>query len=397
MSDIFKIYRSEQYMKKILILGSTGSIGRQTLQVIDFLSEKWEVTALTANTNIDLLEKQARYYNVKFAVIKDKELAYKLKKRLRNTDIEVKTGLKSLEYVAGLSDIDLIVNAIVGAAGLKPSIAALKAGNLLGLANKESMVMGGSIINEILGKNKGKILPIDSEHNAIFQIIEDHEQKEIKKILLTASGGPFLNLSSEKLEQVTVAQALNHPNWDMGNKITIDSATMMNKGLEVIEAHWLFKQSYDKIKVVVHPQSIIHSMVEFKDNAIMAEMGVSDMRLAIQNVITYPKRYASPVKTLDLFSVGQLNFVRPDFNKFPALRLAYQAGKEGGSFPAVLNAANEVAVQKFLKKEISYLQITQLIEKVMHKHKNINEPQPSELFAVDRWSRKVAREVAECL
>ena len=384
-------------MKKIVILGSTGSIGTQTLQVIEFLTQKWEITALTANKNVDLLAKQAKKYNVKFAVIRDESLALRLKKQLKDTNTEVLTGNRNLEYVASLSDTDLVVNAIVGAAGLKPSIAALKSGNLLGLANKESMVIGGSIINKIIKSNDSEILPIDSEHNAIFQIIKDHNKKDIKKILITASGGPFLKLPIEKLQDVTVKEALNHPNWDMGNKITIDSATMMNKGLEVIEAHWLFEQPYAKIKAVIHPESIIHSMVEFKDNAIRAEMGVSDMRLPIQNVLTYPNRYKSSVKELDLYNVGKLNFLRPDLDKFPALKLAYEAGKEGGSFPAVLNAANEVAVSLFLQKEISYVQIPQLIENVMNKHKKITNPEVSELFSIDKWSRDIAREVAKCL
>ncbi len=383
-------------MKKIVILGSTGSIGTQTLQVIDFLTQKWEITALTANKNVNLLAKQAKKYNVKFAVIRDERLALKLKKQLKDTNTEVLTGNTSHEYVAAINDTDLVVNAIVGAAGLKPSIAALKAGNILGLANKESMVIGGSIINRILKRNNTRILPIDSEHNAIFQIIKDHNKEDIKKILITASGGPFLKLPIEKLQEVTVKEALNHPNWDMGNKITIDSATMMNKGLEVIEAHWLFEQPYSKIKAVIHPESIIHSMVEFKDNAIRAEMSVSDMRLPIQNVLTFPDRYKSSINELDLFSVGQLNFLQPDLDKFPALRLAYEAGREGGSFPAVLNAANEVAVSLFLQKEISYVQISPLIEKVMNKHKKINSPEVSELLSIDKWSRDIAREVAKC-
>ncbi len=382
-------------MKKIVILGSTGSLGVQTLEVIDFLPENWQVIALTANKNIDLLERQALKFNVKYAVLKDKNLALDLKNRLRETHTEVLAGSESINFVAGL-DVDLAINSLVGAAGLKPSISALKKGNILGLANKESMVIGGRIINKILEENKTKILPIDSEHNAIFQIIKNHNIKEINKILLTASGGPFLNLSIDELENVSVEEALQHPNWNMGNKITIDSATMMNKGLEVIEAHWLFKQPYDKIDVIIHPESIIHSLVEFTDHALMAEMGVSDMRLPIQNVLTYPARQKSPVARLDLFTVGQLNFLPPDLKKFPALKLAYEAGKEGGSFPAVLNGANEIAVELFLQKEISYIQIPLLIEKVLNKHKKINYPSESDLYNIDNWSRKMAREVAQC-
>jgi len=383
-------------MKKITILGSTGSIGTQTLEIVKEFPNNFEIQGLTCNKNIDLLEKQIIQFKPKYVCVMDKEAAKELEARIL-PDIIVYTGLDGLINIATESKCDILLTAVVGSIGLLPTYEAIKKGIDIALANKETLVTAGKIIMAEAKKSGSKILPVDSEHSAIFQCLQGNEKNTVEKIILTASGGAFLDTPFDDLKSVKPVDALKHPNWEMGKKITIDSATMMNKGLEVIEAHWLFKQSYDKIKVVVHPQSIIHSMVEFKDNAIMAEMGVSDMRLAIQNVITYPKRYESPVKTLDLFSVGQLNFVRPDFKKFPALRLAYQAGKEGGSFPAVLNAANEVAVQKFLKKEISYLQITQLIEKVMHKHKNINEPQPSELFAVDRWSRKVAREVAECL
>ncbi|HLV08688.1 MAG TPA: 1-deoxy-D-xylulose-5-phosphate reductoisomerase, partial [Halanaerobiales bacterium] len=276
-------------MKKIVILGSTGSIGTQTLEVIDKLGD-WEVTGLTASSNIDLLEKQARIYKPGYLFLRNKELAMELQNRLNESGIKVLYGVEGLEYIAGQLEVDLVINALVGAVGLRPTMAALKAGNRLGLANKESLVTGGEIIQDYLNNNHDVILPIDSEHNAIFQLLQGHEQDEVENIILTASGGPFRNYSIEEMKGVTVKEALKHPNWDMGGKITIDSATMMNKGLEVIEAHWLFKQPYDKIKVIVHPESIIHSMVELVDNSIIAELGAPDMRAPIQHVLSFPER-----------------------------------------------------------------------------------------------------------
>ena len=255
-------------------------------------------------------------------------------------------------------------------------------------------MIGGHLIAEILNNTNAKILPVDSEHNAIFHLLENKKEKEIKNILLTASGGPFFNKTKKEMENVKVKDALDHPNWDMGNKITIDSATLMNKGLEVIEAHWLFDVDYDKIKVVVHPESIIHSMVEFCDKTITAELGVPDMRTPIQSVLTYPNKVKSEVKSLDLFEVGQLNFKKPDFNKFPNLKLAFKAGKDGGSMPIVLNAANEVAVDLFLNKKISFLEISEIIEKTLEKHQKINFPDIDEIMEIDKWARKTAKE--EC-
>ena len=381
-------------MKKISIMGSTGSVGTQTLDVIDYLSDKWTVVGLSAYSNIDLLEKQIKKFNPKFAVVIDTKSAKKLKNKLTNCSTKILQGTDNLEKIASLSELDLVINSIVGAAGLRPSLAALKAGHELGLANKESLVIGGHLISEIIEKNNGYILPVDSEHSAIFHLLENKEDKEIKNILLTASGGPFFNKSKEDLNKVTVEEALDHPNWDMGNKITIDSATMMNKGLEVIEAHWLFDMSYDNIKIVVHPESIIHSMVEFRDKTITAELGVPDMKTPIQSVLTYPDKRKSNVKSLNLFEVGQLNFKKPDFNKFPNLKLAYEAGKKGGSMPAVLNAANEVAVSSFLNKKISFLEISKIIEKTLEKHKLINFPNFEEIMEIDSWARKIAKE--EC-
>lgn len=380
-------------MKKLVLLGSTGSIGTQSLDVIDSFSEEWEVLALSANSNIDLLEKQARKYRPLYLVIGNNKLQEELEYRLDDLNIKVLSGAEGLEFIAGELEADLVINSIVGAAGLKPTIAALKAGRRLGLANKESLVIGGEIIAR--DYPEGVILPIDSEHNAIFQILEGEEARGVENIILTASGGPFRNHTREELDHVTVEEALKHPNWDMGGKITIDSATLMNKGLEVIEAHWLFQQSYDKIKVIIHPESIIHSMVEFVDGSIMAEMSLPDMRLPIQYVMTYPHRRPGKHKRLDFVQLGQLNFQEPDYEKFPALRLAYEAGRAGGTMPVVLNAANEIAVAAFLDREIPFTMIPGLIEKVMHKHDNIKRPSLEDIYLVDEWSRNIAREVID--
>lgn len=380
-------------MKKLVLLGSTGSIGTQALDVIDGFAGEWEVLALSANSNIDLLEKQARKYRPLYLAIGNNKLKEELEYRLDDLNIRVLSGAEGLEFLAGELEADLVINSIVGAAGLKPTIAALKAGNKLALANKESLVIGGEIIDRHFSDQV--ILPIDSEHNAIFQLLDGKKAEEVENIILTASGGPFRNYPREKLDKVTVEEALKHPNWDMGGKITIDSATMMNKGLEVIEAHWLFKQSYDKIKVIIHPESIIHSMVEFVDGSILAEMSLPDMRLPIQYVLTYPERRPARRERLDLVKAGQLNFEEPDYEKFPALRLAYEAGQAGGTMPVVLNAANEIAVAAFLERKIPFTMIPELIEKVMDKHDNISRPSLEDIYLVDEWSRNITGEVME--
>lgn len=380
-------------MKKLVLLGSTGSIGTQALDVIDGFAGEWEVLALSANSNIDLLEKQARKYRPLYLAIGNNKLKEELEYRLDDLNIRVLSGAEGLEFLAGELEADLVINSIVGAAGLKPTIAALKAGNKLALANKESLVIGGEIIDRHFSDQV--ILPIDSEHNAIFQLLDGKKAEEVENIILTASGGPFRNYPREKLDKVTVEEALKHPNWDMGGKITIDSATMMNKGLEVIEAHWLFKQSYDKIKVIIHPESIVHSMVEFVDGSILAEMSLPDMRLPIQYVLTYPERRPARRERLDLVKAGQLNFEEPDYEKFPALRLAYEAGQAGGTMPVVLNAANEIAVAAFLERKIPFTMIPELIEKVMDKHDNISRPSLEDIYLVDEWSRNITGEVME--
>ncbi len=381
-------------MKKIIILGSTGSIGTQTLEVVNHL-EDWQVIGLTASTNIDLLEEQAHKFHPKYLVIMNDSLVKELEYRMDSYDIKILSGIKGLEYLASQVEADLVINSLVGGVGLRPTMAALNSGNRLGLANKESLVIGGEIISTYLENNQGQVLPIDSEHNALFQILEGHQKREVKNIILTASGGPFRKLPIEKMSQVTVQEALKHPNWDMGGKITIDSATMMNKGLEVIEAHWLFSQPYDRIKVIIHPESIIHSMVELIDNSIIAELGMPDMQLPIQYVLTYPERLPGLTKSLDLFELRELNFEKPDLVKFPVLRLAYEAGKAGGTYPAVLNAANEVAVNGFLSKQISFTDINWIIEKVMEMHQNIDNTTLDDIYQIDEWARQKAKEVMD--
>ena len=376
-------------MKRLVLLGSTGSIGTQTLSVLDHLAEEWEVVGLSAHTNIDLLEKQAHRYQPTYLAVMNETLAKELEYRLTDLPVQVLTGMEGINYLAGEVAADLVINALVGAVGLKPTITALKAGHRLGLANKESLVIGGEIVQEYLAQ----ILPIDSEHNAIFQVLAGHNRLDVQNIILTASGGPFRTLPLEEFDRITVADALHHPNWEMGGKITIDSATLMNKGLEVIEAHWLFKQPYQKIKVIVHPESIIHSMVEFIDRSIMAELGVADMRIPIQYVLTYPERKKSPAGRLDLLQFGQLNFQEPDLKRFPALRLAYQAGQAGGTMPVVLNAANEIAVAAFLQQKIPFRVIPVLIEKVLERHNNKSRPGLGEILQADRWARDETEEV----
>lgn len=376
-------------MKRLVLLGSTGSIGTQTLSVLDHLTEEWEVVGLSAHTNIDLLEKQAHRYQPTYLAVMNETLAKELEYRLTDLPVQVLTGMEGINYLAGEVAADLVINALVGAVGLKPTITALKAGHHLGLANKESLVIGGEIVQEYLAQ----ILPIDSEHNAIFQVLAGHNRLDVQNIILTASGGPFRTLPLEEFDRITVADALHHPNWEMGGKITIDSATLMNKGLEVIEAHWLFQQPYQKIKVIVHPESIIHSMVEFIDRSIMAELGVADMRIPIQYVLTYPERKKSSAGRLDLLQVGQLNFQEPDLKRFPALRLAYQAGQAGGTMPVVLNAANEIAVAAFLQQKIPFRVIPALIEKVLERHNNKSRPGLGEILQADRWARDETEEV----
>ncbi len=380
-------------MKKISILGSTGSIGKQTLDVIEYLEEDLSVVAITANNSVEMLAQQAKKFNVDYAVIMNQDHQAQLNSLLSDTSTEVLTGLAGILEVARLGDIDLVINSVVGSIGVKPTLAAIKAGNDVGLANKETLVTAGELVMAEAAKNDVSILPVDSEHNAIFQALEGNRREDVDRIILTASGGPFRESSAQDLEQVTVDDALDHPNWDMGGKITIDSATLMNKGLEVIEAKWLFDLEFGDIDVVVHPQSIVHSLVEYHDHSTLAELGAPDMKVPIQHVLTYPERKNNNLESLDLAQIGELSFEEPQTDLFPCLSYAYQAGKIGGTMPAVLNAANEVAVAKFLDGQLKFVQIPELIKLVMEEHQVINKPNLDDIMAADKWSRETAEEM----
>lgn len=378
--------------KIISVLGSTGSIGTQTLDVVA-QAGNISVQGLTANTNIDLLEQQIiRFKPLKVAVM-DENKAAELKGRLRdlNLEVDVLSGIDGLAEVATLPEIDTVVTSVVGMIGLIPTLRAIEKGKHIALANKETLVTAGEIVME-KAKEKGvMIYPVDSEHSAIYQCLRGNESEPIHQIILTASGGPFRLKTKQELENVTVADALKHPNWDMGKKISIDSATMMNKGLEIIEAKWLFGLEIEQIKVIIHPQSIIHSMVEFKDATVMAQMGNPDMRGPIQYALNYPDRKEGHVKRLDFNVYNTLTFEEPDSIKFPCLAYAVEAIKIGGTMPCVLNAANEVAVTAFLDEEISFTTISKLIHDTMESHICINKPTLEEILASDKWAREFCR------
>jgi 1-deoxy-D-xylulose-5-phosphate reductoisomerase len=373
--------------KKISVLGSTGSIGVQTLDVARNL--KIEVLGLTANSNIDLIEKQAREFKPKIVAINDERMAIALKSRLKDQRIEVHSGIEGIRRVAVIEEVDTVVTSIVGIAGLIPTMDAIRGGKDIALANKETLVTAGGIVMSEASKNGVKILPIDSEHCAIFQCLLGNNNKDLSKIILTASGGPFRGKNIDELEKVTLEQALKHPNWNMGSKITIDSATLMNKGLEVIEAKWLFGLLLDQIQVIIHPQSIIHSMVEYIDGSIIAQLGSPDMRIPIQFALTYPKREGNAFSKPDLLKTSTLTFEEPDHNAFPCLRLAFDALKIGGTMAAAMNAANEVAVSLFMKQKIGFVDIPRIIEKVMDKHEVYNYPSLDDIIEVDRRAREV--------
>ncbi len=351
--------------RNIAILGSTGSIGTQALDVIRRNPDLFQVEVLTAGTNADLLIQQAIEFKPNAVVIADENKYIYVKQALENEYIKVFAGNEAIEQVVSFKDIDIVLTAIVGFAGLKPTIEAIKHNKVIALANKETMVVAGELITQLAKENSVPIIPVDSEHSAIFQCIQGEYQNNIKQILLTASGGAFRGKTKQELRTVTLDQALTNPNWQMGKKVTIDSASLMNKGLEVIEAKWLFDVSVDKITVVVHPQSIIHSMVEFEDGSIKAQMARADMRLPILYALSYPLRVKFDSMPLDLFDVGRLTFEKPDVDTFPCLNLAYKAIRKGGNMPCIMNAANEIAVKKFLNNEISFLQIPEIISKAM--------------------------------
>lgn len=386
-------------LQQITILGATGTIGASTLNVISQHPNRFATYALTANNNDAALYKLCIEYKPAYAVLLDEAAAERLRLQLKavGSSTEVMCGMSALEYVSSHPEVDAVMAAIVGAAGLIPAIAAAKAGKRILLANKETLVMAGNLFMQAVKQGGATLLPIDSEHNAIFQVMPARVDGNlidsgIKKILLTASGGPFRKLSQSELEEVSLEQALNHPNWVMGPKITIDSATLMNKGLEVIEARWLFNAKPSEIKVVVHPQSVIHSMVEYVDGSVLAQLGNPDMRTPIAYALGYPERLQSGVGSLDLFKIGQLEFEAPDTNKFPCLRLAYEALKLGGNAAAILNAANEIAVEAFIQKAIKFTDIPRLIEFVLNKSSIKEVSDLNMLIDTDASARDSARE-----
>lgn len=370
-------------MKKIALLGSTGSIGTQTLDVVRNQGDI-QVTAMAAGSNIALLEKQIREFHPSIAAVWDEKKALELKAKVADLPLKVVSGMDGLLEVATEKEAQIVVTAVVGMIGIRPTIAAMEAGKDIALANKETLVTAGHIIMPLAEKLGVKILPVDSEHSAIFQSLNGEHGNKIHKILLTASGGPFRGRTREQMASVQVEDALKHPNWSMGRKITIDSSTMVNKGLEVMEAHWLFDVEMDQVQVVVQPQSIIHSMVEYEDGAVIAQLGTPDMRLPIQYALYYPERRYLPGDRLDFWKLSQITFEKPDLENFHGLALAYEAGRRGGSLPTVFNAANEYAVAKFLNREISYLEITDMIQKAMENHKVIDDPTVEQILETER-------------
>lgn len=376
-------------MKHIAILGSTGSIGTQTLDVVDQYADRLQVTALACGHNISLLEQQIRKYKPHLAAVWDEGDARSLRDSVADCDVRIVSGMDGLIEVATDSQSEVLVTAIVGMIGIRPTVAAIRAHKDIALANKETLVTAGHIIMPMAAEYGVSILPVDSEHSAIFQSLQGNQHNHIRRILLTASGGPFRGKTREELAHVTVAEALNHPNWSMGHKITIDSATMVNKGLEVMEARWLFNVGLDRIQVVVHPQSILHSAVEYDDGAVIGQMGVPDMKLPIQYALFYPDRLPMPGKKLDLFDIGTLTFEKPDTDTFTGLALAYQALKKGGNMPTILNAANERAVAMFLGGRIHFLEIADIIADAMENVAFIDQPSLEEVLsteqAVDAW------------
>lgn len=382
-------------MKKITVLGVTGSIGMQTVDVVMNHPEQFKITAMAAGYNVAKVEEILAMIDVEYICMVKKEDALYLQEKY--PDLKVVYGESGLIEIATLPEIEIVLNAIVGFAGLVPTIEAIKVKKDIALANKETLVVAGHIITELVKEYGVKLLPVDSEHSAIFQSLNGEEHNKIKKIILTASGGSFRDKQRDELAGVTVKEALNHPNWSMGAKITIDSATLFNKGLEVMEAKWLFDVDYDQIEVLIHPESIIHSMVEFVDTSIIGQLGNPDMRLPIQYALTYPERdYLIGGESLDLAKIASLTFKKPDFERFRALALAYQAGKSGGSMPCVLNGANEQANELFRNGKIEFLEIENLVEKALNKHQLVKNPTLEQLIEIDAWARNfVLKEIGE--
>ena len=383
-------------MKHIAILGSTGSIGKNALSVVDTHPDEFKVVGLAANRDVDTLEQQVRQYAPKLVALNEPTAASQLSERIRDLNgTQVLTGTEGLQAVATMAQASQVLDGMGGSAGLLPTLAAIDAGKDIAFVNKEVMVMAGALVNTAVQTNGVNLIPIDGEMSAIFQCLEGarERQAEIHRLLITASGGPFRTLPKEKLQSVTPKQALRHPNWKMGQKITVDSATMMNKGLEVIEAKWLFNIELSKIDIVVHPESIIHSMVEWTDGSTIAQLGPTDMRIMIQYALTYPRRLSTPVPRLDLREIRALHFEPVDFEKFPCLSLAYNAAEVGGTLPVVLSSADEVVVEAFLNACIGFMDIPAILARVMDKHTVITDPTLSDILEVDRWAKSTARSI----
>jgi 1-deoxy-D-xylulose-5-phosphate reductoisomerase len=380
--------------KRIAILGSTGSIGKNALRVVDALGPEYEIVGLSAHKNVGLLAAQARRYRPKFAAVTNADCYEELREMVSDLDLEVLSGADSLVEIAELEDVDIVLTAVVGAAGLPVVLAAARKGKRLAIANKEPLVIAGELLTKAVRESGGIILPVDSEHSAIFQAMHAGSHEEVSKIILTSSGGPFRKASAAEIQSATLEQVLSHPVWDMGPKITVDSATMMNKALEVIEARWLFDMPVEKIDVLIHPESVIHSLVEFIDGSTIAQLGQPDMCLPIQYALTYPARVAGIAKHIQLDEVGRLTFDKPDLQTFRALSLGYEVARMGGTAAAVFNAANEAAVQQFLAGRIKFVSIVQLIDHCLNKHNVKTNVSLEQLLEADAWAR---REVVECL
>lgn len=377
-------------MKNISLLGSTGSIGKSTLEVVAQNPDSFQVVAMAAGNNVDLFAEQIKKCQPKLVSVGNEPAARKLRELLGGSHPEILIGEEGLLQVARFAEAEFVMTAVVGSVGVAPTLAAIEAGKTIGLANKETLVSAGHLVMKA-AKDKGvAIIPVDSEHSAIYQCMQGERREDVAKIIITASGGSFRHRSRAELANVTVEDALQHPNWNMGAKITIDSATMMNKGFEVIEAHWLFQLPFEQIECVLHYESIIHSMVEYKDRAVLAQLGTPDMKVPIQYALSYPERLPLATEPLDLLKIGTLHFAPMDEDRYPLLRLAYQCGKQGGTLPTVLNAANEIAVARFLRGEIRFLMIEEIVERVCEQHDNTANPSLEEIQAADAWARELA-------
>ncbi|PLX83953.1 MAG: 1-deoxy-D-xylulose-5-phosphate reductoisomerase [Desulfuromonas sp.] len=377
-------------MRRLAILGSTGSIGVSTLEVVASFADRFRVHALTAGRNLDLLVEQIQRYDPLMVAVPSEEDAIRLAERLGSRRPQVLHGVPGLIACAASNDADIVVSAIVGAAGLEPTLAAIEAGKDVALANKETLVVAGQLVMERVARQRCRLFPVDSEHSAIFQALEGHRKEDVRRLILTASGGPFRCHPVEDLVRVQPEQALSHPNWSMGRKITIDSATMMNKGLEVIEAHWLFDLPAERISVQIHPESIVHSMVEYVDGAVIAQLGIPDMKAPIAYALSYPERIPLDLPPLDLCRLGALHFAEPDLNRFPCLEIAYSALRCGGTAPAAMNAANEVAVEAFLDQRIGFMDIADIIKRVLDVHQPRSADNLDHILEVDAWARRQA-------